>query len=205
MALEELVFTLKGLTPLLLHNGTQLSDPLSRISKELKIFSAKKSKVDDDHRAMRDLEWIGALYTDEPIEFERTGQEIKVNGKSRLILPGDNVHRMLFDAGKHSKMGQRIKDGVLVLSDVPLEGGETVSKMFVKPDEYMFRRRVKLGAQAVMRTRCILRKWSATIPVHYQTERIDAEKLIEIMETAGRFVGLGDWRPRYGTFQVDLK
>ena len=54
-----------------------------------------------------------------------------------------------------------------------------------------------------MRTRCILRQWAATVLVSFQPDRIDRDKLVEIMETAGKYVGLCDWRPRYGTFNCE--
>lgn len=205
MALEEIAFALTGNTPLILHNGTYLSDPLDVFSKELKVFSGKRNKTDEDHRVMRDLEWLGSLYTEERPAFTRHGSEITLESNGRLLMPGENVWRMLYDAAKFSKLGERVKQGVLVLQDAPLDGGEPVHKMFKKPETYMFRRRVKLGGKsAVMRTRCILRQWSATVLVSFQPDRIDREKLIEIMQTAGKYVGLCDWRPRYGTFSVEV-
>lgn len=205
MALEHISFALTGLTPLILHNGTYLSDPLSAISKELKIFSGKMRKTDEDHQVMRDLEFLGSLYTDQPLDFTRSGSKIDIKTNGRLIMPGENIWRMLYDAALFSKFGPRVKQGVLVLQDSLLEGGESLVKMFRKPEEYMFRRRVKLGGKAaVMRTRCILRQWALTTQVSFQPDRIDHNKVIEIMETAGKYVGLTDWRPRYGTFEVKV-
>ena len=53
-------------------------------------------------------------------------------------------------------------------------------------------------------TRLILPKWAIKYTVTIDDERISVEDLVRIADTAGRFEGLGTWRPRYGRFGAVL-
>lgn len=54
--------------------------------------------------------------------------------------------------------------------------------------------------------RPILKEWELDFDVVFDEEQISASVLKEIFDKAGRFVGIGDWRPakkgRFGKFQV---
>jgi len=54
--------------------------------------------------------------------------------------------------------------------------------------------------------RPMLKEWELDFEVTFDEEQIPASILKEIMERAGKFVGIGDWRPakkgRFGKFQV---
>ncbi len=54
--------------------------------------------------------------------------------------------------------------------------------------------------------RPILKEWGLDFEVTFDEEQIPASVLKECFERAGRFVGIGDWRPakkgRFGKFQV---
>ena len=57
----------------------------------------------------------------------------------------------------------------------------------------------------VMRYRPMFRDWKLTFDVEFEDE-ISAEVMKEAFEIAGRYVGIGDWRPqkkgKFGKFQV---
>jgi hypothetical protein len=53
-------------------------------------------------------------------------------------------------------------------------------------------------------TRLVLPQWSVNYKVTVDDERISVSDLERIVQNAGRFEGLGTWRPRYGRFVAEL-
>jgi hypothetical protein len=74
----------------------------------------------------------------------------------------------------------------------------------VKDADYIDRRRVLIQRNAITRERPALREgWQATIDLMVLLpEYIDRKTLLEVLTNAGRLVGVGDFRPTYGRFQV---
>jgi hypothetical protein len=54
-------------------------------------------------------------------------------------------------------------------------------------------------------TRIIIPDWSCTFKVLVDDDRISIDSLERITNAAGRFEGLGTWRPRYGRFSSVLQ
>ena len=61
MAITQVQIELEGKTPILMHNE-RLANPLEPIVKEIKRFTGKTKKTDDDWENIRHLEWVGSLY-----------------------------------------------------------------------------------------------------------------------------------------------
>jgi hypothetical protein len=71
-------------------------------------------------------------------------------------------------------------------------------------------KRAKIGSSKHVRVRAELRDWSIEIEFNVFEEAITLEVLKNILEEAGRYKGLGDWRPSSpkspgyrGTFRVE--
>lgn len=184
---ESLMFTIKGVAPLLMHNGL-LADPLRPIVKEIKKISSKRKKTDADYEEMARLEWMGSLY---------------VNEKGRLIIPGEVIKAMLIDAAKKNKLGKTFKSSVFCFEDPQLEYDGTKAAEKLWEDEN-FRKvaPVRVGQARVMRTRPMFKDWSLTFEIQYLPEIIDAEQIKDAVVIAGRIIGLCDWRPNYGRFEI---
>jgi len=54
----------------------------------------------------------------------------------------------------------------------------------------------------VMRSRGRLDKWELDFTMNITDERLTPEIMKEILVNAGKFVGIGDFRPRFGRFEV---
>ena len=74
--------------------------------------------------------------------------------------------------------------------------------MLWKKPAFQDQRMVVVGRARVTRTRPIFHEWGLELTVSYDPEIVDREHVIEAMQTAGRFVGLGDYRPKFGRFEV---
>jgi hypothetical protein len=88
------------------------------------------------------------------------------------------------------------KAGVIVLTELASLGTESW--------DYLDERRVMVQRNGITRTRpAMLAGWEATFEILIQTpEYITPAELHEVISQAGRLVGLADFRPTYGRFQV---
>lgn len=179
--------TIKGLTPLIMHNG-QLADPLNAATKALSRLTSKKKKTDDDHLEVRKCEWYGGLYVDE---------------KGAPCLPGEVIEAALVEGAKKFKLGKMTKGGVIVFGNFALEyeGPKSIDKLW-SHGGFLKCAGVKIQGKRIIRSRPIFPAWSCTFDVQWDPSLVkDEEQLMEIAESAGQ-TGIGDWRPKYGRFEV---
>lgn len=127
------------------------------------------------------------------------------NNEGEVCIPGMYLKGALVAAGRYhsdprstrKKMAtDLVKSGVDALTGLASTG--------LKEWDYVDRRRVKIGMSGVTRERPALRTgWKATFDLQVnQPEFISKQMLHELLTAAGRFVGLGDFRPTFGRFQV---
>lgn len=184
---ESIEFTIQGLSPLLFHNG-QLADPLNDFAKRMKEVSGKKKKTDADHIELSRIEFLGGLYTDD---------------KGRPGIPGENIESAMVFAAKKHKLGPQAKAGII--SDgfwlVDYDGPKTPDALW-EDKRFVDRRGAKVQMSRVNRTRPIFRNWKLTFTLQYLADQLNKKDVVMIVETAGRIIGLGDYRPRFGRFEI---
>lgn len=183
-------FKITGTRPLLMHNG-RLADPLDPHAKALKELSAKRNKTDDDLIEMGHREWLGSLYWDD---------------EQGACIPGQMLEATLRDGAKFRKLGKAMTQAVMIDEfTVPLEydGPRQMAKLW-QDLRFSLRAGVKVGQQRVIRTRPKFPiGWSVEFGVEYAEDRVNVEDIDRALMDAGQFIGLGDWRPRYGRFTVE--
>lgn len=180
-------FKISGLTPLLMHNG-QLADPLNEYAQALSKLTKKRNKTDSDHRDARRAEWIGGLYVD---------------ADGAPCLPGEVIEACLVDGAKTLKLGTAAKGGLIVDGDFALDydGPKDVTGLWDNGG-FMKLAGVKVQKARVIRCRPMFPQWRCTFDVQWDETMIKNEaQIIEIVECAGRR-GVGDWRPKFGRFEV---
>jgi hypothetical protein len=175
-----------GETPLLMHNA-RLSDPLDEFALKMKRVSGKRKKTEDDHREMGDLEFLGGIYHDDQLG---------------PYIPAQNFERCLIDAAKKVKLGSQLKPAMVITTEVnPLAySGPRDLEGLMKDENFRHRASAKVGMQRIMRVRPHFREWSTYTVGELDTEQLDLVQLKQIVEIAGKMIGLGDWRPRFGRF-----
>lgn len=180
---------IKGVTPLLLHNG-MIADPLNPATQELKKVSGKRTKTTQDHMDMARLEWFAGLYTDE---------------KDTIVIPGVNIEKALIQAARKSKKGKQFESGVSIFQDVPLDfpdRGKPLEKLY-ECGNYTDRRMVVVQRNRVARTRAKFLDWSLSFEVDFDNELVNESDLFDTVELAGQMIGIGDYRPRFGRFELN--
>ena len=177
-----------GTAPLLMHNS-RLADKLDPITREKSVVASKKNKTDEDDLILSRLEWTGGLYFDADLG---------------PYLPGDNIFKALVEAARKSKDGKRVEQGMFITTDVnPLayRGPRTLDALWAD-ENFVFRRTVKQQMSRITRTRPILKEWVTEVDGVYDPAVLDLKDLESFANIAGAYIGVGDWRPRYGRFEA---
>lgn len=179
--------TVKG-TTLICHNG-QLADPLNKYARALKELSSKRNKTDADLEQMAILEFKAGLYT---------------NDKQEVILPARIFESALAEGAKKSREGKLALSGLFVDDDAVLryEGGPKSVEELAAEDKFRLTVPVCVNRARIMRTRPFFQNWSACFYVSLNPDAANEAQLRRWIEAAGAFVGLCDWRPRHGRYEV---
>jgi hypothetical protein len=178
---------IKGLTPILLHNG-RLADPINPFTLALAKLTGKKSKTIADHEAIAKAEWLGGLYSDD---------------NNQVCLPGEVIESCLVEGAKKQKLGKVAKAGIVVFGDFVLEykGPKSIEGLWADGG-FLKRMAVRVGQARVIRTRPMFSAWGCSFDVQWDPNMIkDEDSLIEIAHAAG-MSGIGDYRPKFGRFEV---
>jgi hypothetical protein len=186
MSYQNLKFKITGVSPLLMHNG-QLVDPLNYYSMRLKEVTKKKMKTDADHAEMGRIEFYGGLYL----------------SAGEPCLPGEMIEAVLIRGAMKEKRGPAAKAGILVDENPALiySGPRTPDELWAD-EKFRLRVAAKVGQSKVMRTRPKFDEWSAELNVKFLPSLLNAKEIRSFLVTAGEQIGVGDWRPRFGRFEV---
>lgn len=187
--------TLTG-TSALIMNNSRLANPLDPATKAYKVVSGKRNKTDQDLEAVFRLGHAGSMYHDADVG---------------PYIPADNIWKALQEGGKKHRLGQKVTEGVLILTDVnPIayRGPRDISALWADENFRFINMRVTgTGSQRkrVPFCRPVFRQWSTEADGTLDESILDLAELQLIAETAGARVGLCDWRPRYGRFTVQVE
>lgn len=195
---ETISFRLTGTRPILLHNCQPSLDPFNKMRREMRNLTSKtaKTKTDDDHERISYLEFRMGLYLDD---------------EGGVVIPSVNLERMLRDGAAAARQGKNVQAGVTVVQDAPLLDG--LGNQYRDPDKlwnadggkrHRDLRAVKVQSARVLRTRPIFREWSLVMTAMFMPSVVDRDVLIEALNVAGLLKCLGDNRPRYGSFSVEV-
>lgn len=219
MAAKRYVVTLIGETPFLMHcDNVEWSDFMGAWRKDP--ANKKKSKAGDDRSPA--FTWIGYLYHE----------------AGKLVVPADNLMTLLREGGKKCPTGKgqgtyksQTQSGIVVdQSAWPLLvdgkeiphaslkelGGEADFEKHMEAAKAhgfeLFVKRAKVGAAKHIRVRPRFDSWSCSGSLTVLDDTITEGVLRNILNFAGAYSGLGDWRPSspkspgpFGKFSVELK
>jgi hypothetical protein len=134
------------------------------------------------------LEFHGSLYLDDD---------------SRLVMPGENIERMLVDAAKKQRLGREFTSAIICdgLWPIEYEGPKSADDLW-KDKRFVDRRAVKVQTSRVIRTRPKFNVWSLSFVVDFLPSVLNRDQVRDALVVAGRIVGLGDYRPKFGRFEI---
>ena len=196
--MKEQKFKAIGITPLATHNN-QTANPLNPYAKVLKILTSKRKKTDQDVMEIARIEWEAGLYLHEGI----------------VAIPARCLDATFLKAAKKTKNGVKYKEGAMVLEDYcPLN--YRPPKIKIKENNQIpnpeldrfygttnYQDMVKVGNSMILRTRPIFNEWSLEFTMMFDENIFDLRTIKDIIETAGKYVGFCEERPRKGKFEIE--
>ncbi len=188
--MKRLNFSLVSDAPLIMHSDLMV-DPFNELTKAKKKLTAKRAnKTEDDLHEIDRIEFMAGLYMRDDLG---------------PVIPGANVERMLFDAAKRTKSGMKAKMGLQVSEQFfpLLYDGPRDAEGLWKTPRFQFRKSIKQGTSRIMRVRPWFHEWKLDVAIDFDEKTFDASDISGFMDVAGRYVGLCDWRPRFGRFHVE--
>lgn len=173
--------------PMLMHsvNGLDPTHPLVRRSKEI---TSKKKKTDADLTELDKLKWEIGLYHDATLG---------------VYVPAIWIESNLRDGAKQEKKGKLFSGAVLVepfKAPLSYKGPRDIEGMW-KAGSFVDRRPVVINRARVMASRPCFIDWSLKFIVIFDERSLD-QRDIEAALDAGSRIGLGDFRPRFGRYEV---
>ena len=188
--MKTVAIKITGKAPLLMHSD-RFANPLDPLTKDHKELTSKRKKTDDDHHAIARSEFIGGCYWRKDRGF---------------FLPAQNLDACLIAGAKLQKLGVKFKQGVQVLEDeLTFEGYEKKSpEQLWKDPEFVDCRGVKVGTAKIMRYRPIFRSWTLSATIMVNEDVVNVNEVKKAAQDAGALIGLGDYRPRFGRFNVEF-
>ena len=185
--------TLTGVSPIIPHNGAAGLDARSPAKLEITSIAKKRgsNRTDTDDRRIFELECQNSLY---------------IGDDGRPAIPAAAVRSAIETGARKTKQGPNVREGLVVEStefqyDVA-RYGKTVEEI---GKSAQFTVPVVVQRARIQRTRAKFDcPWSIVAVVDVAEELVDAAMLLSWLDTAGRRIGLCDWRPeksgQYGRF-----
>ncbi len=186
--MRTLNITWKGITPLIMHS-CKCVNPLHPLSIEMKKYTSKRNKTEEDLIKISDLEWEAGAYWKDGFG---------------LYIPAENIEATIINGAKNFKKGKDIQKYCEVTDlYIPFDYGENLTKEeLIQNYEYRDTRPMNVQKSKIMRTRPRFDKWQISFNLMYDDKKIDLETIKNALEYAGSYVGLCDSRPKYGKFVV---
>lgn len=192
--MKTLKTTWTGIRPLVMHNGL-LADPTNPYTRRIKEICAKGSKklTDADYEERDRLEWEGGLYWDDD---------------DGLIIPSDNIERCIQLGAQKSRVGKDVQAAVFCVephTKLDYEGPITKDKLFNADGRFILRKGVKVQTSRIIRIRPMIPTgWKLSFELEFDDTIVNPKTLAKAMQDAGALIGLGDWRPKFGRFMVEV-
>jgi hypothetical protein len=188
MNAETIKVRLIGDRPLLMHAG-RLADPLDEIAGDLAKITGKRNKTRADHEEIARVEWHGSLWLYE----------------SHPCIPAEAVEASFIAAARAKRKAKQARAGLMVMGPSLLvyDGPSELNELWNNP-AFRLRHPVRIGNARTMRTRPRFNAWRADVVATFLPTLLDRTEALEIFKIAGAQEGLGDWRPKYGRFSVEL-
>ena len=121
-----------------------------------------------------------------------------------ICLPGEYVRQAIIHAAKFRQDPRSPRKSAMDLFKAGVVSMTDLAPLGKDAPDYIDKRRVTIQRNGITRMRpAFFKGWRADLEFQILTpEYIDPQLFHEVMIQAGRLIGVGDFRPTYGRFQV---
>jgi len=126
------------------------------------------------------------------------------NDRGEVCIPGEYVRQSVIHAAKYEQDPRSPRKSMMDLMKAALVSLTELSSLGTKEPDYYDKRRVVIQRNAVTRSRPAMREgWSAKFMLQVNLpEYCPTQRLNYLLQQAGRIIGLADFRPSFGRFNV---
>lgn len=126
------------------------------------------------------------------------------NEDGELCIPGEYLRMAIIGAAKFKQDPRSPRKSAMDLYKAAVVPLTPLATLGTKTWDYEDRRRVVVQRNGVNRTRPAMKAgWEVEFDIQVLIpEYVDPNALRETIETAGRLIGIGDFRPTYGRFGI---
>lgn len=193
-----------GIRPLVMSNPrtVKVSDPFAIEARRLNA-AMKAARKKGDENKMLELEpqiirndWEASSYWDE--------------AESKFFVPDTLLLASIRGGAAAAKKGKDIERAVIITETQAFIETESTKSLDLAFKNMAFRLECpckippKTGS-LVWKCRCMVPTgWTLEFSIEFDDEIIAQKSLVEALTTAGRVVGIGGWRPKFGRFLVEI-
>lgn len=126
------------------------------------------------------------------------------NQVGEICLPGEYLRQAIITAAKFKQDPRSPRKSAMDLFKAGVVSLTDLASLGTREWDYLDTRRVTVQRAGVNRTRPAMRVgWKAELVLQVLTpEYINEHLLLDVLQMAGRLVGVGDFRPTFGRFNV---
>lgn len=121
-----------------------------------------------------------------------------------LCLPGEYVRQSILHAAKFRQDPRSPRKSAMDLFKASVVSLTPLASLGVTDWDYLDKRRVQVQRNGITRVRpAMLKGWKAKFQLMVNLpEYVPQDVLHDVLVNAGKLIGVGDFRPTYGRFQV---
>lgn len=126
------------------------------------------------------------------------------NTKGELCLPGEYVRQAIINAARFRQDPRSPRKSAMDLFKAAVVVASELCSLGQRDWDYLDQRRVQVMRAGITRVRPALAAgWTCEAELDVLLpEYVPPELLLDVLGAAGRLIGVGDFRPTYGRFQV---
>ena len=172
----------------MLHHNSRLANPMDKFAKELKRFTSKRKKTDDDYIQMAEIEFLGGLW---------------LNEKQEPCVPTRALMATIREGLKQRKLGMAGLRAMHFPADAELiYNGPRKPDALWKDERFRLQTMESTPGGKVLRTRPYFRQWELKFSMMFYPDLLDQADLEQGIQVAGDIAGFGDRRPTHGRYEV---
>ncbi len=189
---KKIAIKINGVSPFLMHSPDGVN-PLHPLVIAIKKITSKpaKQKTEDDLIRLMDL------------EFELNGYW---DADGKPYIPAHMLEATIRNGNRKARKGKSVEAGIIVEPDriLLVYGGPQTMEQLRADQSFRDVREVAIKGSKTLRCRPRFNNWQAEFTINYIPSIIDRQIVIDALIMAGQVCAIGDNRPRYGRFGVEV-